>query len=147
SPRGGGFLGNEVTHLQVLVDGKVEITTQQMPHGQGHETTLAQVAADEIGVAYDDIVVRYGDNDFAPPTIFATGGSRAATMANGSVLHASRDLRHKILLLAAELMEANPDDLEIAGGIVSVGGTPAVSLSIAELSRIVTEDPHRLPPG
>jgi carbon-monoxide dehydrogenase large subunit len=147
APRGGGVLGNEVTHLRVLPDGKIEIITQQMPHGQSHETTLAQVAADELGVAYEDIVVRYGDTDFAPPTIVATGGSRAATLANGAVLHASRDLRQKILALAAELMEANPDDLEIAGGTISVKGTPGVNLALSELSRIVAEEPGRLPPG
>jgi carbon-monoxide dehydrogenase large subunit len=142
---GGGFMGNEVSHVSVEPDGTIAIITQQHPHGQGHQTTLAQVASDELGVPFDDIVVRYGDTDFTPFALVATGGSRAATMANGSVLHASRSLREKIVAIAAELLEADPHDLEIRDGNVSVAGTPSITLSLRELARIVAEEPQRLP--
>src|SRR5262249_54068947 len=75
------IMGDQVTHISLEREGKVAIITQQQPHGQGHETTLAQVAADELGVAFEDVHVRYGDTDITPATLVATGGSRAATMA------------------------------------------------------------------
>jgi aerobic carbon-monoxide dehydrogenase large subunit len=144
---GGGIMGNEVSHVSVEADGSISIITQQHPHGQGHQTTLAQVASDELGVPFDAITVRYGDTQFTPFALVATGGSRAATMANGSVLHASRALREKILAIAAELLEAAPQDLEIHGGTISVAGTPSITLSLAELARVVAEEPERLPDG
>ncbi len=142
---GPDIMGNETTYLSVEDGGKVVIVTRQQPHGQGHETTLAQVAADELGVRFEDITVRYGDTDITPVAIVGTGGSRAATMANGAVLHASRELRQKIVTLAADVLEANAADLELAAGVISVKGSPAVTLSLAELTRIVHEEPERLP--
>jgi carbon-monoxide dehydrogenase large subunit len=141
----GGLLGNEVTHISVEPEGKILIITQQHPHGQGHETTLAQVAADELGVAFDDVTVRYGDTDITPFALVGTGGSRAATMANGAVLHGSRELRAKVLSIASDLLEANPDDLEMTNGVVSVKGSPTATLALAEVARIVSEEPERLP--
>jgi aerobic carbon-monoxide dehydrogenase large subunit len=142
-----GIMGNEVTHVSIERNGKTIVITQQHPHGQGHETTLAQVVSDELGVPFEEITVRYGDTYFTPVALVATGGSRAATMANGAVLHASRELRAKVLSLAAELLEASPGDLQIVGGIVSVKGSPSVTMPIAELARIVAEEPERLPSG
>ncbi len=147
SARTNAILGEEVSHVSVARDGRIIIVTQQHPHGQGHQTTLSQVASDELGVPIADIEVRYGDTDFTPPALVATGGSRAATMANGAVLYASRGLRDKILSLAANLFEANPADLDITGGVVSVKGTPAVSVNLSELARIVEEEPDRFPAG
>jgi carbon-monoxide dehydrogenase large subunit len=141
------IMGDQVTHISVERGGKVVIITQQQPHGQGHETTLAQVAADELGVAFDDVSVRYGDTDITPATLVATGGSRAATMANGAVLHASRQLRGEILAVAAELLEASSEDLEISDGVVSVKGSPAITISLAEIARVAEEEPERLAPG
>ena len=91
--QGSAIMGKEVTHVSVEDDGKVTIVTRQQPHGQGHETTLAQVAVDELGVKFDDVKVVFGDTDVTPFALVGTGGSRAATMANGAVLHASRELR------------------------------------------------------
>jgi aerobic carbon-monoxide dehydrogenase large subunit len=144
---GPDVLGHETTRLRIEPDGKLVIFTRQQPHGQGHETTLAQVAAQEFGVALEDITVRYGDTDVTPVALVGTGGSRAATMANGAVLHASRELRAKVLSLAAELLEASPADLVLERGVISVKGTPAVTLTLAELARRVAEEPERLPPG
>jgi carbon-monoxide dehydrogenase large subunit len=144
-PRGGGILGDETSHLAIEPDGTVSVITQQQPHGQGHETTLAQVVSDELGVAFESVKVRYGDTDITPFALVATGGSRAATMANGSVLHASRGLRDKVLSIAAELLEANPGDLDIAEGVVSVRGTPTASVTFAALAEAVAAGDDRLP--
>lgn len=146
--RDAGFdlMGSEVTHLSLDEDGRIEIVTRQQPHGQGHETTLAQVAADEFGVRIEDVSVRYGDTDITPAAIVGTGGSRAGTMAGGAVLHASRELRDKVLALAADVIEANPDDLLIEQGVITVAGTPTVTLTLAELARTVAREPGRFPP-
>jgi carbon-monoxide dehydrogenase large subunit len=142
-----GILGNEVTHVSIDDDGQVTIVTRQQPHGQSHETTLTQVAADELGVNMEDVKVVFGDTDVTPVALVGTGGSRAATMANGAVLHASRELREKVLSLAADVLEANPGDLQITGGVITVKGTPTVQLPLAELARTVTQEPGRFPEG
>jgi carbon-monoxide dehydrogenase large subunit len=144
---GPDVLGHETTRLAIEPDGKLVIFTRQQPHGQGHETTLSQVAAQEFGVALEDITVRFGDTDVTPVALVGTGGSRAATMANGAVLHASRELRTKVLSLAAELLEASAADLILERGVISVKGTPAVTLTLADLARRVAEEPERLPAG
>ena len=119
------ILGDETTHLSIDGDGKIVVITRQQPHGQSHETTLAQVVSDELGVRFEDVRVVFGDTDVTPFALVGTGGSRAATMANGAVLHASRELREKVLSIAAELLEANPADLEIDRGVISVPGNTA----------------------
>jgi carbon-monoxide dehydrogenase large subunit len=144
---GNAILGDEVTHISIEDDGIVQIITRQQPHGQGHETTLAQVAVDELGVKFEDVHVVFGDTDVTPMALVGTGGSRAATMANGVVLHGSRQLREQLLSLAADVLEANADDLEIGGGVISVRGTPSIELSLGELARIVRQEPQRLPEG
>ncbi|MHB8465875.1 MAG: xanthine dehydrogenase family protein molybdopterin-binding subunit [Acidimicrobiales bacterium] len=148
SGAGASIMGDQVTHVSVAEDGRIEVITQQQPHGQGHETTLAQVAADELGVAIEDVRVLYGDTDITPVALIATGGSRAATMANGAVLHASRQLRAQVLDLAAHMLEASPNDLQIAAGVVAVKGSPSITVSFAELARVAQQDePGRLPEG
>jgi carbon-monoxide dehydrogenase large subunit len=141
----GDPLGDETAHLALGADGRIEVITRQQPHGQGHQTTLTQVTADELGVRMEDVVIRWGDTDITPVAMIGTGGSRAATMANGAVLHGSRSLRAKILALAAELMEANPADLELRDSVISVKGTPTAAVPLVELARIVAEEPERLP--
>ena len=93
---GGGMMGPEQMRMRLEPDGMVSVFTSQMPHGQGHETTFAQIAADEIGVPFEQVRVVAGDSDSAPMG-FGTGGSRAATMAGGATLHTARALRDRIL--------------------------------------------------
>jgi carbon-monoxide dehydrogenase large subunit len=140
-------LGTEVTHVSVTDDGTVQVITRQQPHGQGHETTLAQVASDLLGVRMQDIKIVFGDTDVTPMALIGTGGSRAATMANGAVLHASRILKEKVLSLAADLLEANPADLEVSDSVISVKGSPSLNLSFADLARRVKQEPERFADG
>jgi carbon-monoxide dehydrogenase large subunit len=141
------IMGQEVAKVSLGDDGKIVIVTRQQPHGQSHETTLAQVAVDELSVRFEDVRVVFGDTDVTPMALVGTGGSRAATLANGAVLHGSRELRARILSLAADILEASADDLEITGGVISVKGSPVVQLPMAELARIVAQEPDRLPEG
>ena len=125
-------------------DGSVTVFTSQQPHGQSHETTLAQVVADELGVGIDDVRVVCGDTDQVPFNMVGTGGSRAATLGAGAAQGAARVVRHKLLAVVAAALEANPDDLEIADGVVAVRGSPDRCKSVAEVARLSYMAPFTL---
>jgi carbon-monoxide dehydrogenase large subunit len=131
---GGGLLSSEPARSVLEADGTVSVYTQQMSHGQGHETTLAQVAADELGVGIEQVQVRYGDTAITPFGMMGTGGSRSAAMAGGAVTFAARSLRDQVLEVAAELLEAARDDLVVEGGVVHVAGVPAVAVTFADVA-------------
>jgi carbon-monoxide dehydrogenase large subunit len=143
-PRGDTPLGRETMRAAVDTEGTVLVFTGQMPHGQGHQTTFAQVAADQLGVPFEQVRVVVGDTDVVPMGF--TGGSRAATMAGGASLTVARALKQRILDLGADVLEASVDDLELAGGSLSVRGVPASALTLAELASTVAE-PGRFPEG
>ncbi|NMH98413.1 xanthine dehydrogenase family protein [Pseudonocardia sp. K10HN5] len=113
--------------------GKVTVFSGQINMGQGTHTTYAQIAADALGVPMDDVVVVTGDTDSCPFTGYGTGGSRGAPLGGASILRASTRLRAKILRVAAELLEASPDDLEIENGEISVRGTTGKSVSTRDV--------------
>ncbi len=141
-PRAGGnALGAEQIRAKLDTDGTVLVFTGQMPHGQGHQTTFAQIVADQMGVPFENVRVVVGDTNLVPPGF--TGGSRAATMAGGASLQVGRQLRARVLDAASELLEASPDDLEITEGRVSVRGVPASAIGLAEVAAAAAEG--RLP--
>ena len=100
-------------------DGTVSVFTSQQPHGQGHETTLAQLAADGLGLPVEQVRVVHGDTNVTPFNAVGTGGSRSATLASGAVVGAAAMLRDRIAELFAERHELDPSDVEISGGTVS----------------------------
>jgi aerobic carbon-monoxide dehydrogenase large subunit len=126
-------LGQESMRLRLAEDGIVLLFTGQMPHGQGHQTTLAQIAADEFGVPFEQVRVVIGDSDAVPFGL--TGGSRSATMTGGVTLHGARQLKAKVLDVAALLIEASAQDLEIMDGQVVVRGDPDTAIPVAEVAR------------
>jgi aerobic carbon-monoxide dehydrogenase large subunit len=136
-PRSGeapsGPMGMEHMRLRLEEDGIVVLFTGQMPHGQSHQTTLAQIAADEFGVPFEQVRVVVGDSDVVPFGL--TGGSRSATMTGGVALHGARQLKAKVLDFASHLMEASALDLEIIDGEVVVRGDPDTAIMVAEVAR------------
>jgi carbon-monoxide dehydrogenase large subunit len=134
SPEGAsGPMGLESMRLRLEEDGIVALFTGQMPHGQSHQTTLAQIAADEFGVPFEQVRVVVGDSDVVPFGL--TGGSRSATMTGGVTLHGARQLKAKVLDFAAHLMEASAQDLLITDGDVWVRGDPASAIAVSEVAR------------
>lgn len=127
-------------------DGRVTVITSEMPHGQGHETTLAQVAADELGVAFDDVRVVLGDTQATPFYYFGTGASRGAPIGAASVLASSRELKDRVLQLASHVLEVGVDDLELRDGAVSAVGAPMRSVALSDLARRAYRSPETLPP-
>ncbi len=132
-PEGDAGLGSESMRLRLEEDGIVVLFTGQMPHGQSHQTTLAQIAADEFGVPFEQVRVVVGDSDVVPFGL--TGGSRSATMTGGVALHGARELKAKVLDFAANLMEASPQDLLITDGNVWVRGDPDSAIAVSEVAR------------
>src|SRR6516165_3608205 len=126
-------LSIESMRLRLEEDGIVALFTGQMPHGQSHQTTIAQIAADEFGVPFEQVRVVVGDTDVVPFGL--TGGSRAATMAGGVALHGARQLKAKVLDFASHLMEASVRDLQITDGNVWVRGDPASAIAVGEVAR------------
>ncbi len=142
-----GQQSKEMATVRIEPDGRVTVFTAQSPHGQGHETTLAQVVASELGVPLDAVKVVHGDTLVTPFSLSGTGGSRAATFASGAALFAAREVREKVLQVAAAMMEANPMDLELTGGMVGVQGVPQKAIPLARVAMLVYAAPGQLPPG
>ena len=134
SPEGpSGPMGVESMRLRLDEEGMVVLFTGQMPHGQSHQTTLAQIAADEFGVPFEQVRVVVGDTDVVPFGL--TGGSRSATMTGGVALHGARQLKAKVLDFASHLMEASAQDLQIVDGNVFVRGDPDSAITVSEVAR------------
>jgi carbon-monoxide dehydrogenase large subunit len=126
-------------------DGRVDVFIGSGAHGQGLETTTAQLVAENLGVDYADVTVRQGDTESAPfgP---GTGGSRSGPMIGQAVTEASLLLREKVVAIAAHLLEASPDDLEVAEGTVSVKGTPTKSVPVQQVAWAAYQQAGTLPP-
>ncbi|MCL2394802.1 MAG: xanthine dehydrogenase family protein molybdopterin-binding subunit [Acidimicrobiaceae bacterium] len=142
-PQGGGIGGPEQIRMRLEDDGTVSVFTAQMPHGQSHQTTFAQVAADEFGVPFEQVRVVVGDSSQVPQG-FGTGGSRAAVMAGGASLHGARALKKRVQEVGSHLFEAAVEDMLISDGVLSVQGVPARAMSLAEVAKAAHE-PGRLP--
>src|SRR3954468_15192194 len=109
-------------HVQVLGSGKVLVSNGLTSQGQGHETVFAQIVASELGVPIEDVEVHTGDTRRFGYAV-GTFASRAAVMSGNAIALAAQGVRNKALRIAADVLEANPDDLEISDGIVQVKGT------------------------
>lgn len=113
----------EGSHVQVDTAGKVRVATGLTTQGQGHFTSLAQIAADELGVPLADVDVVTGDTRRFGYAV-GTFASRTTVMAGSAVALAARKVREKALRVAGEALEADPRDLEIVDGAVRVRGAP-----------------------
>jgi carbon-monoxide dehydrogenase large subunit len=126
--------------------GKATVHTSLHSHGQGHETTFAQVAADALGIGIEDVRVCFGDTETAPYGM-GTFASRGAVLGGGAVLTAALSVRGAVVRMAAHLLEASPEDIDIIGSTVGVRGSPQRQLTIAEITRSAFHRPEMLPAG
>jgi CO/xanthine dehydrogenase Mo-binding subunit len=105
------------------------VSTGLTTQGQGHETSFAQIVASELGVPIEDVEVTTGDTRRFPYAV-GTFASRAAVMSGNAIALAARGVRAKALRIAADVLEADPGDLEIEDGVVQVRGTPGASIPL-----------------
>ncbi len=123
----------EGAHVRVETNGKVVVATGLTTQGQGHETVFAQVAASELGVPIDDVVVVTGDTRRFKYAV-GTFASRAAVMSGNAVALAARKVRAKALRIAGEALEVDPADLEVVDGVVRVRGVPDAEIPLATVA-------------
>ena len=136
----------ELAQLRIEPTGKVTATMSTHSQGHGTATTMAQIIADRLGVAYEDVTVYEGDNTrggFSP----GAAGSRQGVIAGGAAIKASELLADKVRTLAAHLSNASPESVRIEGGMIHVDGAPEMSRPMRELAEIAYGEPARLPPG
>ena len=133
--------------VRVGTSGKVSVYTGAIAMGQGFHTAMAQICADRLGLRPEDVTVVAGDTDTVPMGI--GGFASRQTVTAGSAIHlAAGKVREKLLSIAAHLMEASEDDLELSGGRVTVKGVPGMSVSFADAANAVAGTPgYALPPG
>ncbi len=126
--------GGEFGAVEVRPDGKVIVRTGTSPHGQGHATAWSMIVAEQMGVPLEQIEVIHGDTDIVPRG-GGTGGSRSLQLGGSAVHKAAVDVVERARRLAADELEANPDDivLDRSLGLFHVAGTPAITKSWAEL--------------
>ncbi len=130
---GTGIGPYEGARVQVQASGKVSVVTGVGTQGQGHMTSYAQIAADQLGVAVADVEVVTGDTDQFHWGA-GTFASRGAVVAGNAINEAAKDVRVKILRLAAEELEVAQEDLELVDGEVRVRGVPTKAIALGELA-------------
>jgi aerobic carbon-monoxide dehydrogenase large subunit len=138
-------LATEGATVRVESSGKVVAYLGTTSHGQGVETTMAQIVAEILGVDYEDVTVVQADTQSTPYGP-GTGGSRTAVVAGGAARQATSAVREKVLAVAAHALEAAAEDLDIAGGAVFVKGTPTMSVTLEEVAAAAYRFADTLPP-
>ena len=128
---GGGAFAEDAS-VEVHPDGTVTVLTGTSPHGQGHATAWAMLTSDRLGIPIEKITVKHGDTDLIPRGA-GTMGSRSLQTGGVAVHQAAGELVELAKQRAADVLEANVDDLEVADGAVSVRGTDT-SITLAQLA-------------
>ena len=130
-----GFQGGlwESAIVRFHPTGKVHVFIGASPHGQGEETTFAQIVASEIGVDAGDVKVVHGDTD-ATPMGWGTYGSRTTAVGGAALALAVRKIRDKAKVLAAHLLEASVEDMEYEDGKFFVKGSPDKAKTIQDIA-------------
>jgi aerobic carbon-monoxide dehydrogenase large subunit len=135
----------ESAQVRVHPTGKITVYTGSHSHGQGHETTFAQLAADELQVPFEDVEIVHGDTA-AVPFGMGTYGSRS-TAVGGAAIHAAvQKIREKGKKIAAHLLEASEADVEYQDGKFGVRGSPGRSKTFGEVA-LMAYLAHNLPQG
>jgi carbon-monoxide dehydrogenase large subunit len=120
---------NDGADLRVHPSGKAVVSISSQPQGQGHETTFAQIVAEEVGIPPENVEVRCGDTDRSPYGL-GTYGSRSTPVSGGAVGIVSRRLRDKARMIAATMLESRPEDLAWEKGKWYVRGDPGRAATI-----------------
>jgi carbon-monoxide dehydrogenase large subunit len=136
--------GYDTAHVRMDPSGDVIVTTGTCGHGQGHETTFAQIVADQLGVHPDQVRLRQGDTDLTSYG-WGTFGSRSIVIGGGAARKAATKVAGQLRKIAAHLLEVSENDVVLADSKAGVRGVPDVSVPISELARIVHFQTHQLP--
>jgi CO/xanthine dehydrogenase Mo-binding subunit len=144
--QGSGLGPYEGANVRVDPRGRVYVHVGVAAQGQGHATTLAQIAAGELGAPLEDVTVVSGDTALFPFGM-GTGGSRVAANAGPAVARTAREVRVKAVRVAADLLECAPEDVRIEAGVAHVAGVPGRSISLGKLAHAAVKSRALLKEG
>ena len=134
----------ESAMVRVHPSGSATVFTGTSPHGQGHDTGFAQIAADRLGIDPERIEVIHGDTDQGPWG-WGTYGSRSLSVGGEAVVRAADRVQEKAKRICAALLEAAPEDIELADGKYRVRGSPDKARTMAEIAGAAHIPPQELP--
>ncbi len=141
-----GYVGGwESANVRLTVDGSAVVAVGTSPHGQGHQTAFAQIVADQLQIPFERISLVHGDTATVQEGI-GTMGSRGAPVGGSAVFKAAGKVRAKALRIAAHMLEADEDDVELVDGQFGVKGAPGRSVTMGEVA-LRAFKPHLLPEG
>lgn len=140
-----GAGGWESATVRILPTCKIQVVTGATPHGQGHETAWSMIVADRLGVDPDDVEVLHSDTAISPLGL-DTYGSRSLSVGGTAIWMATERVVEKASQIAAHMLEANAEDLELANGVFNVKGTPGAEVPLAEVA-FAAFTAHDLPEG
>ena len=123
----------ESANIRVHLTGQVVVTTGSLPHGQGVETTFAQIVADELGVPYESVLIEHSDTA-GTPFGYGTYGSRSLAVGGTALYKSVAKVKEKAKKIAAHMLEANPADIEYADGKAYVKGSPDQAKTLGEIA-------------
>ncbi len=135
--------GYDTALVRMDPTGEVIVTTGTCGHGQGHETTFAQIVADRLGVHPGQVRLRQGDTDLASYG-WGTWGSRSVVIGGGAAGRAADTVAGQLRRIAASQLEVSPADIELAQGVARVRGDDQAAIPIPELAWLVHFQAHRL---
>ena len=146
-----GFQGGlwESAIVRFHPSGKAHVFIGSSPHGQGEETTFAQIVADELGVSVGDVKIVHGDTDNTPMG-WGTYGSRTTAVSGAALAVATRKIKEKAKLLTSHLLEAAVEDIEYANGKFFVRGFPDKAKTIQDIAlmaNVAWNMPQGMEPG
>jgi aerobic carbon-monoxide dehydrogenase large subunit len=130
--------------VRVHPSGAVTVFSGASPHGQGLDTSMAQIAADRLGVSPEQVEVVHGDTGTGPWG-WGTYGSRSLSVGGEAVARAAEKVQDKAKRICAAMLEAAPEDIELSGGRFQVRGSPDKSMSMADIAGAAYIPPQELP--
>ena len=138
--------GFDTVTVRLTPSGKVIVETGMSCPGQGYETTLAQILGDEFGVGLDDVTVLMGDTT-ATPFGWGSHSSRFTVVCGGATLLAAKEVKKKLLEVAARHFGVSPERMEMENGLVGVHCSPGQRLPLSEICKMAMVRPDRIPGG
>jgi carbon-monoxide dehydrogenase large subunit len=123
----------ESANIRIHLTGKVVLSIGTSSHGQGHETTMSQIVAEQLGIPVEDITVDHSDT-FGTPFGYGTYGSRSGAVGGMAAVKAAEKIKEKARKLAAHMLEASPDDVVYEDGKLFVKGSPDNAKTIQEVA-------------
>jgi carbon-monoxide dehydrogenase large subunit len=134
----------ESANVRVHPSGSATVYSGTSPHGQGLDTSFAQIAADRLGIDVQNVEVRHGDTNQGPWG-WGTYGSRSLSVGGEAIARAANKVQDKAKRICAALLEAAPEDIELVDGKFQVKGSPDKSMTMAEIAGAAYIPPNELP--